>query len=117
MKVYILDAPSKSREQMLRWLSEDKRVTGVEIFEDYIRFIERIGKFPPDFCVIRLGNDGIPGLKTAGMVQQINPEIRIVFVSYDREYAVDAHEVGAYGYLLCPMERKKFDRILFSNAG
>lgn len=61
MKVYILDRRGKSREQMLEWLSEDKRLTGIEVFEDYIN--------------------------------------RIIFISDDRDYALDAYEVGAYGYM------------------
>ena len=110
MKVYILDIQSENRVQMLQWLSEDKSVEGVEVFEDYIRFIEQVGKSPPDFCVIRLGNNGIPGLKAADMVQQISSDIRIVFVSDDRDYAVDAYEVGAYGYLLCPASKRMFEK-------
>lgn len=112
MRVYILDKQSKSREQMLEWLSEDKRLTGIEVFEDYIRFIEQVGKSPPDFCVIRLGKDEIPGLKTGDMVRQTSPDIKIIFISDDRDYALDAYEVGAYGYLLCPVQRDKLEKYL-----
>lgn len=112
MKIYILDRRGKTRDQILMWLSEDKRLNGVKVFEDYIKFIEQIGNSPPDYCVIRLGWDGIPGLKTADMVRQINSDIRIIFVSDDRDYAVDAYEVGAYGYLLCPVKRVKLEKYL-----
>ena len=112
MKVYILDVQSKSREQMLKWLSEDKSIEEVEIFEDYIIFIEQVGKSPPDFCIIRLSRDGIPGLKTADMVRQISPDIKIVFISDDRDYALDAYEIGVYGYQLCPVAKDKFDKCL-----
>lgn len=112
MKIYILDVQGKGLEQMLQWLSENKKVKAVEVFADYIKFIDQVGKSLPDFCVIRLGSDEIPGLKAADMVQQISTDIRIVFVSDDRGYAVDAYEVGAYGYLLCPIDRKKFENYL-----
>ncbi len=94
------------------WLSEDKRVEGIEVFEDYIQFIERVGKAPPDFCAIRLGCDGIPGLKAADMVRQISLDIMIIFISEDSEYALDAYEVGAYGYLLCPVMKDKLEKYL-----
>ena len=110
MRVYILDKHDKCREQMLKWLLEDKRLTRAEVFEDYILFIERIGKHPPDLCFIRLGWEGIPGLKTADMVKQSSPKTRIVFIADDRDYALDAHEVGADGYLLCPVERTRFEK-------
>lgn len=111
MQVYILDKLSKTRGQIQVWLSEDKRLTGVEVFEDYSKFIEQIGNSPPDYCIIRLGWDGIPGLKTAQMVRQISSDIRIIFISDDRDYAVDAYEVGAYGYLLSPVSRDKFNNV------
>jgi len=112
LKVYILDVQSKIREQMLKWLSENKKVEGVEVFEDYVQFVGQVTRFPPDFCFIRLGKDGIPGMKAAGMVQQISSDIRIVFVSDDRDYAVDAYEVGAHGYLICPLKKEKLNKCL-----
>ena len=112
MKVYILDRRSKSRDQVLKWLSGDKRLTAVEVFEDYIQFIEQTEKSPPAFCIVRLGLDGIPGIKTADMVRQIGADIRIIFISDERDYALDAFEAGAYGYLLCPVEKGKLEKYL-----
>lgn len=114
MKVFILDVLSKSLEQMLLWLSEEKTVRGVQVFDNHLEFIEEVRKLPPDVCFIRLGRDSIPGFKVADMVRQINLDTRIVFVADDREYAVDAYEIGVYGYLLCPMSRKSFNNVLFA---
>lgn len=97
---------------MLKWLSEDKSIEEVETFEDNIKFIAQVGKSPPNFCIIRLGRDGIPGLKTADMVRQISPDIKIVFISDDRDYAMDAYEIGVYGYLQCPVAKDKFEKCL-----
>lgn len=102
---------------MLKWLSEDKRLTGVDVYEDYIKFIEQVGSSPPDFCIIRLGCDGIPGLKTADMVRQTNADIRIIFLADDRDYALDAYEMGAYGYLLSPVKRDKLEKCLAAFGG
>lgn len=98
---------------MLKWLLEDKRLIEVGVFEDYIKFIEQISKSPPNFCIIRLGVDEIPGLKVADMVRQISSDSKIVFISDERDYALDAYEIGAYGYLLCPIEKKKFLKLLW----
>lgn len=112
LRVYILDRKNKSLTQMLMWASEDKSVTCIKVFEDYLKFIEQVGNSPPDFCIIRLGLDGIPGLKTASMVKEIIPNVRIVFISDDRDYALEAYEAGAYGYLLCPIKRDKLVSLL-----
>jgi len=115
LRVYILDRRSKSRDQMLGWLSEDKRIIELKAFEDYIQFIEQIENSPPDFCIIRLGQDDIPGLQAADMVRQKSLDIRIIFLSDDRDYALDAFEVRADGYLLCPVKRAKLEKCLMIN--
>ncbi|ATW25033.1 hypothetical protein [Candidatus Formimonas warabiya] len=45
--------------------------------EDYGRFIEQAGKSPPDFCVIRLSRDEIPGLKAA-MVRRMPQQANLI---------------------------------------
>jgi len=115
LRAYILDVQGKIREQMLKWLSENKKIDGTEAFEDYAGLIGRVRKYPPDFCFIRLGKDGIPGLKAAGTVQRVSPDIRVIFVSEDKSYAVDAYEVGAYGYLIPPFTKEKLDKCLINN--
>ncbi len=112
LRVYILDRQDKIRGQLLKWLSENKNIEEIEVFEDYVRFVEQVFKYPPVFCFIRLGKDGIPRMKAAAMVNRISPDIHIVFVSDDRKYAVDAFEVGAYGYLTCPLDKEKLDKCL-----
>lgn len=112
LRVFILDKHGKCLEQMLKWISENIILTEVEVFEDYIMLIKEAGRHPPNLCFIRLGQDGIPGLKTAGIVKQTSPETRIIFIADDRDYALDAHEVGADDYLLCPLERKRFEKCI-----
>nr|WP_269438114.1 hypothetical protein [Phosphitispora fastidiosa] len=72
-------------------------------------FLERVERDRPEMVFIRIGNSEIPGLGVAQMVIAIDRNIRIVFVAEEKDYALDAYEVGAYGYLLCPIEREKFE--------
>lgn len=97
---------------MLEWLWTEKRFTEVEAFEDYTRLVEQAGNSPPDFCIIRLGRDEIPGLKIAETVKQISPDVRIIFISDERNFALAAYELGAHGYLLCPLVKDKFQSCL-----
>jgi len=115
LRVYILDVQDKIRDQLLKILSGYNKADEIKAFEDYARFIKQVGNSPPAFCFIRLGKDGIPGLKAAGMVQLISTDIRIIFVSEDKRYAVDAYEVGAYGYLSSPLTKEKLDKYLINN--
>lgn len=114
MRVYILDIKGKIRDQMVKWLKEDERVKETRVFEDFTELVQQVAKSPPDSCIIRLGRDEIPGLSAAGTVRLMKPAVHVVFVSESSDYALDAYEIGAYGYLLCPLDKEKFDRCFIS---
>lgn len=107
MVVYILDMPGETRNQMVKWLSEEPRITEIKVFDNYIRLIKWVSKYPPDYCLIRLGSEAIPGFKAAVMIKNINADINFIFIADDRYYALDAFEIGAYGYILCPVAKEK----------
>lgn len=111
--VYILDDYRQEREQIVKWLREHTKIR-VEVFEDHQHLLERIKNSPSHLSIIRLGNNGIPGLKTAEMIKKENPETKIVFLAEDRDYALDAYEVGADGYLLEPLEKEKLEQAFLS---
>ena len=113
MDVYILDDYGQEREQIVKWLREDTKIR-VEVFEDHQHLLERIKNSPSHLSIIRLGNNGIPGLKTAEMIKNENPQTKIVFLAKDRDYALDAYEVGVDGYLLVPLEREKLEQALLN---
>lgn len=114
MKVYLLDIQERSNRQLSQWLYEDKRVNLSMVFEDYTQLIKMTEMLTPDICMIRLGDDRIPGIKVANMIKEINSEIKIIFISNDREYALNAYEIGAYGYLLSPVKKEKLQNYLMS---
>ena len=116
MKIYILDVEGATLEKMLFWLSENSLVKVVAVFAKPDEFLARIENEKPDLIFIRLGNDEIPGLKTGKRVIALNQNIRVVFVSDERDYALDAYEIGAYGYLLCPVMKDKFDKLVVKAA-
>lgn len=107
MVVYILDVPGVTRNQMVEWLSEEPRITEIKVFDNYIRLLKLVNKQPPDYCLIRLGSEVIPGFKAAVMIKNICAAVKFIFVADDRYYALDAFEIGAYGYILCPVAKGK----------
>jgi two-component system LytT family response regulator len=99
-------------DRLQRWLCELNTVDEIKLFEDDIEFVEQIMKSPPEGCLIRLGLNEIPGLMAAEMVHQIDEEIRIIFYSENIDYVTDAYEIGAYGFLLCPINKDKLQHYI-----
>ena len=112
MNVYVLDKKSESLKRMLECLSDNKKISEVEVFDDYDLFISKVIKSNPALCIIRLGCEEIPGLKAARMVKLVNCDIRVVFISESRDYALDAFEIGANGYLLGAADKTTLNKCL-----
>lgn len=56
------------------------------------------------------------GMELAERIRARNEAVEIVFLTYSPEYALDAFEVAACGYLLKPVNKEKFDKVLLSAA-
>ncbi|HBV99418.1 MAG: hypothetical protein JL50_13205 [Peptococcaceae bacterium BICA1-7] len=97
---------------MLTWLSENTSIKEVSVIKNPDSFLERVERERPEIMFIRLGNSDIPGLNIGRMVKAMDQDVSIVFVSSERDLALDAYEVGAYGYLLCPLDRNKFNSLI-----
>lgn len=112
MKALILDDGSEGLEQILAWLSENKDVMEVSAIKQPDVFIERAETEKPDLVFIKIGPADISGLQIGRIIKDTDPEISIVFISDDLYYAIDAFEVGAYGYLHYPVDKKKLETII-----
>lgn len=56
------------------------------------------------------------GLELAEKIRERNETAEILFLTTSPEYALDAFEVAACGYLLKPVEQEKFDKALLTAA-
>ena len=112
MKVYILDNGGSGLDKIVTWLSKDTGIKEISVISRADEFLKKVKSEYPELVFIRLGNDEIQRLETGRVVKEVKSDIRIVFISEENDHALDAYEVGANGYLLCPIEKKKFDSIL-----
>lgn len=62
------------------------------------------------FLDVDLGTD--TGLMLATKIQKLYPKVLIVFITAHREYANEAFEVDAIGYLMKPLEEEKVEHVL-----
>jgi len=56
------------------------------------------------------------GVELAGHIRARNEAAEIIFLTSSPEYALDAFDVAACGYLLKPLSKEKFDKVLLSAA-
>lgn len=74
-------------------------------------------KHPPDIAFIWLGKAGLNAFRLAGEIKERNPLSKIIFISSQKENAVEAFEYEADGFLLIPFDKIKIGQLLQQNIG
>lgn len=62
-----------------------------------------IGETPPDVAFLDVEMPGVSGLDVAAHLRRLHPETNVVFITGHAEYAMQAFDLYASGYLLKPI--------------
>ena len=81
--------------------------TTLEVAENCIR------EEMPDIAFIRMGTAELNAFKLVGTLRGLNPSSKVIFLSSQVAYAVEAFECEAEGFLMLPFERGKIKHLLF----
>jgi len=81
---------------------------------DLLEHLNERGGF--DLYLLDILMPHIQGLELADLIRSRGETAEILFLTYSREYALDAFEVSACGYLLKPVNKEKFDKALLTAA-
>ncbi|MCS7459163.1 response regulator [Paenibacillus doosanensis] len=120
MKAMLVDDENLALLQLRKMLKE---IDGIEVtgaYQDAMAAIEAAKADAPDVVFLDIHMPEIYGLKAAEMLQEICPDIEIVFVTAYDDYAVQAFELNALDYVLKPVRRERLTRTvqrLLQHAG
>ena len=81
---------------------------------DLLDHLEKKGGF--DLYLLDILMPHLKGLELAERIRARGEATEILFLTSSREYALDAFEVEACGYLIKPVDREKFNRALLTAA-
>jgi len=104
MKIVLIDDDQLQIEIFTMFVG-DVADSELVTFNNPIKALEYIIKNPVDvvFCDIEMPN--INGIETAKQIKQINPDISIVFETSHEEFALNAFDLDAIGYLVKPFTK------------
>jgi len=89
----------------------------VQAFSSSFELLEHLdGKSGFDIYLLDVLMPYLKGVELAQRIRERNEAVEIVFLTYSPEYALDAFEVSACGYLLKPVSQEKFDKVVLSAA-
>lgn len=112
MNVLIVDDEAPARDRLRQLLEEDGTHVVVGEAGNGKEALELAEKLAPDVVMLDIRMPGLSGIETAHHLNTFeNPPAVIFATAYD-EYAIDAFEASAVGYVLKPVRRERLDQAL-----
>ncbi|MBZ5523154.1 MAG: LytTR family DNA-binding domain-containing protein [Acidobacteriia bacterium] len=111
LRVFVVDDEAPARRKILRFLAGDPEVSVVGEAASGSEAVSGIQQTSPDLVFLDVQMPGMDGFE---VVRALSPGTapRIVFVTAHDQYAIQAFDVHAFGYLLKPFDEARFARVL-----
>ena len=110
LRVLVVDDEAPARRKLLRFLAGDEDVELVGEAANGREAVEAIRRTRPDLLLLDVQMPDFDGFE---VVKQLQPPLpRIVFVTAFDQYAIQAFDVHAFGYLLKPFDESRFQKVL-----
>ena len=116
MKVLIVDDEPPARERLRQLLEDlgDHEVVGEA--GNGREALELAAAGRPDVVLLDIRMPGMDGIETAHHLNRAEPPPAVVFTTAYDEYAIDAFEANAIGYVLKPIRRERLKAALAQAA-
>ena len=112
MKVLIVDDEKPARDRLRRLLGDfgDHEVVGEAANGE--EAIDIAASSGPDVVLLDIRMPGVNGIETAHHLNAMERPPAVVFTTAYDEYAIDAFDAQAIGYVLKPVRRERLERAL-----
>lgn len=112
MKIMILDDEQLVLDNLKYILKQFSNIEIVYESTDAPDAMEKLEKIQPEALFVDIAMPVLNGLEIAERVYDINPRIKVVFITAYERYAVDAFRVNAVDYILKPVTTSKLTRTI-----
>lgn len=116
-KVLVVDDESLARQRLIKMFDS---IDGFEVIDEAAngsQAIEKIEMQKPDVALLDIRMPGVDGLEVAKMIAEKGLQTHVIFTTAYDEYALDAFDVSAQGYLLKPVNKEKLEKALSKFVG
>jgi two-component system, NtrC family, response regulator AtoC len=108
-KILIIDDERPIRETLEMFLCE--KGYDVATSESGEAGLKLIRKDQPDIVILDLRLPGIDGIEVLRIIKQLSPESMVILITayHDKEIYDQAESLGAYGYIVKPIDVAEFE--------
>ena len=107
MKILIVDDEKPARDRLQQILADEDDYDVVGEAGNGHEALELAAELAPDVVLLDIRMPGMEGIETAHHLNAMEPSPAVVFTTAYDEYAVDAFEARAIGYVLKPVRRSR----------
>lgn len=112
MNIAICDDEVRGRERILTLLEKEFSRAKTCEFDSGMKLLESVKEgYRPDIVLIDIAMDGMDGMETARRLKELSDAI-LIFVTGVKEQVFDAFDVGAFHYLMKPIDLDKMTGVL-----
>jgi len=108
----IVDDEKPARDRLRQLLEDFEHHEVVAEAANGEQAIALAGKLGPDIVLLDIRMPGVDGIETAHHLNALQTPPAVVFTTAYNEYAIDAFEARAMGYLLKPVRRERLENAL-----
>lgn len=112
MNVLIVDDEAPARERLRRLIEDEGQHTVVGDAANGQEALKLAEQLEPDVVLLDIRMPGLSGIETAHHLNSFNKVPAIVFTTAYDEYAIEAFDAQAIGYVLKPVRRERLERAL-----
>jgi len=112
MKILIVDDEAPARDRLRQLVEDTGEHSVVGEAGNGREALEMVGRTNPDVVLLDIRMPGMDGIETARHLNQSNNPPAVVFATAYDQYAIDAFEANAIGYVLKPVRRERLEQAL-----
>ena len=112
LKCIIVEDEFPAREELKYFILKHENFQLENEFENPIDALKFLEKNKVDCIFLDINMPELDGMNLARILQKLDPELKIIFITAYREYAVDAFEIRAFDYLLKPYSEARITQLL-----
>ncbi len=112
MKILIVDDEALARDRLRQLLEESNEHVVVGDAANGQQALAMSNTLHPDVVLLDIRMPGISGLETAQHLNALEKPPAVVFTTAYEEYAIDAFDAQAVGYILKPVRRERLAQAL-----
>ncbi|MDH4047981.1 MAG: response regulator [Gammaproteobacteria bacterium] len=116
MNILIVDDETPARDRLRQLIDDSGQHTVIGEAANGEQALQLAGQLKPDVVLLDIRMPGLDGIETAYHFNAFNEPPAVVFTTAYDEYAIQAFEANAIGYILKPVRRERLDRALAQAA-